>query len=814
MQATQLSPKPIPLAKRRRTTSNIETPLQNVNKILWQVENEETHHRLDDVATESWTGLNRMGLSCGDFPKVLVQSVDSTSPTAHPTTPAIWHDIEPSPSTNSRLGHCGNKHRAEFGPVTYDSGVDSSLHLQPYSDERPLDNQGLPLENDEEGDIHRIATKRNGVSMHKGRKRRRRSSSLSQSNGALLCTATTFAADFVSLANQAVLKDGLLKIYHDSFENALSCWLTERTCPYSTKADVSTSNNGGPDWNRMYHRVFRLDRVASSIRGRQLTLTEDKKAGKALNMTIFSFATQWAQSSERSNAKYPFNHGADDRVSSDNSTSPSPTGIAFDRKLQIAAWNEARAALQDAGDIESFRVVLAQIIFSLTQEPRDFQNDHVVAETFDDRAGSTSRATEECEDLMSRLNLAIDAEEAPVQLEKAVRLIHSLRSRMMMFSVAGPTKPGHCRSRSRRPANNGIDTADRATVDLLFWLGVMFDTLSSAMHKRPLVLSDEDSNVYADEAKTAADRLQRDVRSVVSSGAESIWDTHLSAHQRSRSQQNLVRWPCSFQDAATLLCDAAPIKILLFRKVTRIQTLISRGYLGEGVERSIKAALNVCEHWEKLYAPFIADCIEHHDTLPSPVKSWYICLAGHWHLATLLLADIIEIVDDSNFGLETQQMLRASTDFVACFRKSNCRALSDLARCSSPKENGTPAQLRGFHYAVKEGALLTEPWTAVLIRAFAKAAVVLLENEQTLSTNGCTQAEEAFRRADECVQALWYLGRKSDVALLAANILGEALKQKRASAEEKQRETSSYSAAEPWRGLHWQELSDWNESFQ
>jgi hypothetical protein len=269
-------------------------------------------------------------------------------------------------------------------------------------------------------------------------------------------------------------------------------------------------------------------------------------------------------------------------------------------------------------------------------------------------------------------------------------------------------------------------------------------------------------------------------------------------------------------ECSRALCDGHArfkMKVLLFRKVTRIQTLISRGYLGEGVERSIKAALNVCEHWEKLYAPFIVDCIEHHDTLPSHIKSWYICLAGHWHLATLLLADIIEIVDDSNFGLEIQQMLRASTDFVACFRKSNSRVLSDLARCSSPKKDGTPAQLRGFHSAVKEGALLTEPWTAVLIRAFAKAAVVLLENEQTLPTNGRTQAEEAFRRADDCMQALWYLGRKSDVALLAANILGEALKQKRASVEEKQKETRSYSAAEPWRGLPWQGLSDWNESF-
>jgi hypothetical protein len=757
-----------------------------------------------------------MGLSFGDFPKVPVHPVDSTSSTEHQFTPAIHYGYEPGLSTNRRLGRSDIDSGAVVTPVYRDSEVGSSLQFQPDSDERFLDNKGLVLGYDEEGDLNSIATKRTDAIRHKGRKRRRRSSSLSHSNSALLCTTPSFAADFVSLANQAVLKDGLLKIYHDSFENALSCWLTERTCPYSIKVDFTTANNGGPDWNRMYHRVFRLDRVASPIRGRQLTLSEDKRAGKALNMTIFSFATQWAQSSERSKAKYPFDHGTNDRVSADNSASPSPTGIAFDRKVQIAAWNEARAALQDAGGIESFRVVLAQLIFSLTQEPHSSQNEHAMVEKLDDRTESMSRpadaATDECEDLMSKVNLVIDAEEAPVELEKAVRLIHSLRSRLVMFSVAAPIESATCRSRSHRPAVNGIDSADRATVDLLFWLGVMFDTLSSAMHKRPLVLSDEDSNVYADKGNTAADRLQRDIRSIVSSGVDSVWDVHLSAHQRSRLQQNLVRWPCSFQDAATLLCDAAPIKVLLFRKVTRIQTLLYRGCLGERVERSIKAALSVCEHWEKLYAPFIADCREHHDTLPSHIKSWYICLAGHWHLATLLLADIIEIVDDSNFGLEIQQMHRASTDFVACFRKSNCRALSDLAQCSSPRENGTTAQLRGFHFAVQDGALLSEPWTAVLIRAFAKAAVVLLENDQIVSANGRIQAEEALLRADDCVQALWYLGRKSDVALSAANILGEALNRNRSSAKEKLRKTRP-SAAEPWRDLRWQESSDWNESF-
>jgi hypothetical protein len=558
----------------------------------------------------------------------------------------------------------------------------------------------------------------------------------------------------------------------------------------------------------MYHRVFRLDHLASSIRGRQLTFQEDKAVGKALNSAIFSFATQWAQSSGRSRAKYPFDHGADSEVFTGQSTDQSCSGVEFDRTLQVTAWNEARVALQDAGDIESFRLVLAQIVFSLTQRPSNQESESEAAADVDLERSVPDKGdtgVEACEDLMSRLNLAIDAEDPPVHLEKGVRLIHSLRSRMTMCAGTPPLKPrAHRRGKQYRPAANRIDAADRATVDLLFWLGVMFDTLSSAMHKRPLVLSDEDSNVYANEPKHPSDQMQRDVGSVVAKSTEGVWDIHLFAHQRSRLQQDLVRWPCSFEQAASLLCDAAPVKVLLFRKVTRIQTLLARSCRGEKVERSIRVALSVCEHWERLYAPFIRDCVQFHDALPPRIQSWYICLTGHWHLAALLLADIIEIVDDSDFGLEFQQMHRTSTDLVAHFRKAHCQALSDLARCSCPRENASFAQSRDFHFAVSDGALLTEPWTAVLIRAFAKAGVMLLETESMLppfSVDSTSGAEEAFQRADDCVKALWYLGRKSDMALSAAKILGDALKQKRKGAEQKLKEMSSYLEVEMWQGF-------------
>jgi hypothetical protein len=794
--------------------------LQNTSGSLLQNQAAGATYRPDAASCGSSISPPQLGVTFGDFPGVLLSQVDTCSTVAQRSTPAMWYDAIDL-STREHLGRFSDVFEDDASPLTYDSGQGSSLETPTSSQDTVEEGRQVRSQSDDSNQ-RESGPKVDGAVVRTGCKRRRRSPSVSLSNGALHCPAISFAADFVSSANKSFLREGLLKIYHDSFENALSCWLTETTCPYTLKADISSAHEGGPDWNRMYHRVFRLDRLASSIRGRQLTFQEDKAVGKALNSAIFSFATQWAQTSERSRAKYPYDHGGNPGVFTGQSADASWDGMEFDRTMQIAAWNEARKALQDAGDIESFRLVLAQIVFSLTQRPHNSQSGtEKIAEAANAEPAAVDEGhgtVEQCEDLMSKLNLAIDAEDPPVHLEKGVRLIHSLRSRMAMCATTPSHKPRPSRrGKQYKPSANRVDAADRATVELLFWLGVMFDTLSSAMHKRPLVLSDEDSNVYAADRRTAAEQIHRDVGSVVPRSTEGVWDFHLFAHQRSRLQQDLVRWPCSFEQAAALLCDAAPVKVLLFRKVTRIQTLLSRSCRGERVERSIKAALSVCEHWEKLYAPFISDCVQYHDTLPARIQSWYTCLTGHWHLATLLLADLIEIVDDSDFGLEMQQMLRTSTDFIACFRRSNCRALSNLARCSCPREDASFARSRDFHFALNEGALLTEPWTAVLIRAFAQAGVVMLESEHdvaSFSVDDHSESEEAFQRAEDCVQALWYLGRKSDMAMTAAKILGDALNQKRQGAEEKLKEMSSFLEAGTWHGFEQlDEAAGWNCAF-
>ncbi|KAF1830087.1 hypothetical protein BDW02DRAFT_573381 [Decorospora gaudefroyi] len=764
------------------------------------------------------TDSTELGVTFGDFPcGASMFAIDPTMALFQQPSPMSQEDgLRPG------LDQLNGVPEEYWTPIECDSGKGSSLGtLSEFSDDHLERDSRIASNTTSNGLITAVTPAQRAVSCT-GRKRRRRSPSTSNSNGAPPYPAISFASDLLSSTNNAYLNESLLRIYHDSFENALACWVTERTCPYSAKSDHLLATNARPDWNRIYYRVCRLDRLASATRRRKLTDNEDKAASRALNLAVFAFASQWAQSSQRSRMRYPFRTVSDDRgsevFSGEEGIYP-PSGIEFDRTIQISTWHEARSALQKAGDVESFRVVLAQIIFALTQKPVEAddgnQDSSVLVLTADSINSEAERKEqagngkpidavdgdmEECEGLMAKLDLAIEADGPPVHLESGLRLIHSLRSRMAMCGGARRSRPEvpRCAS-SRRSSGMRFEDADRATVDLLFWLGVMFDTLSAAMHKRPLVVSDEDSDIVLNESMQKEQTASKGSEPVATDSGEGLWDEYLFSRQQEHSPATPTRWPCSFDQAAASLCDAAPVKVLLFRRVCRIQTLLTRNTRGRKVEESISAALDVCNHWQSLYAPFIRDCIQNHDRLPPRVQSWYVCVAGHWHLAALLLADLVEIVDESELGLATATEQRISSLFLARFRESNCRVLSDLAKCACPREDASFPQSREFHFAVSEGALLTEPWTEVLIRAFAKAGVLLLESDALLSS--ILDQEDAFQRADHCIKALWFLGRKSDMALSAAKILGNALKQRRKSAHDRVSDMSIFLEGDLWQGL-------------
>jgi hypothetical protein len=652
-----------------------------------------------------------------------------------------------------------------------------------------------------------------------------------------------------SSTNKSLISGSLLKIYHDSMENALSCWLTEKTCPYDVEVrpylhtfpqKVSRLNNEwGSSWsNRIYERVCNLDKACTSLRGRTLTRSENNAVNLALRKTVMSFATQWAYSSSkfagfcslwkrahiliswdllisyvtgRSSATFPDSdnlhnetefsaqHGAENK-DVDYRTE-------FDRSMQEMLWYEAKDSLEETADITSFRLVFANIIFALTQRPFDVtqslcelkvnnvrSNNSSDSSYFAETANSSAKTATSPDKVQTLLDRIFDLEGPPIYLEKALRQMFSYRCKLEKLEsqerVNFNKTTGMSEIESSVQLGGPLNIADRQTFNLLYWLAVMFDTLSAAINKRPLVVCDEDSDILRDNVNQAQ---QRDVDfaqlemfsppensspfgfELASSSESELWGGFFFQHDHSLPREEIRRWPCSHEDAASTLSDAAPIKVVLFRRVTRLQTLLSRRKRPNKIESAIGDALMVHDYWNTKYGPFFRDCIAYHETLPPRIQSWYVVLAGHWHLAGLLLADLIEEIDDKHAGLEIHRATRFLKELVKNLRLHNAFTISDLSRCSCPHPESSFSQASEFHSAVNNGALLTEPWTEVLIQSFSKACSVLLDMFPRSNSDLDFRIDLFESRCESCVKALWYLGKKSDIALMASSILSEAL---------------------------------------
>lgn len=560
---------------------------------------------------------------------------------------------------------------------------------------------------------------------------------------------------------RSTMTRNLIRIYHDSMENALSCWLTEHNCPYSG-SDSSILPFGerkewGPSWsNRVCIRVCRLDCASSSLRGRPLSAEEDTTAARALHLAIIAFASQWTQHAQK---------GTGLAV---------PAPIAYDeRSIRERVWNEARHVMEHSAGIPSFRIAFANIIFSLAESPLDNGQDE-------------------------RLGHLLENDSAPRFLETANRQLFTFRHkyRRRKLEALSSTKKSRMRStdlkttdvlemskRSESPPVCPIlaSSEHRNTLSLLFWLGVMFDTLSAAMYQRPLVVSDEDSQIVSASTSVpdSEDRVDFDGWSIPQTGRlekHDVWgDFFLRGPVERRISQVQPRWPCSYEEAASVLSEATPVKVLLYRRVTQLQTLIYRGASCDRLEDVIQKTLLVYNHWNCTYQSFMLDCVANHKLLPPRIQSWYVILDAHWHLAAMLLADAVETIDGGSLGSDTECAARESTELVSRLRIENALAVGELARSSLDGQEPTIRRL--FHDSLNEVAFLAEPWTVVLIHSFAKAGYISLESLH--APGGQYMYAECFRQnCMFCICALQYLGRKSDMAFLIARDLSRSLDMK------------------------------------
>lgn len=566
--------------------------------------------------------------------------------------------------------------------------------------------------------------------------------------------------------NNQLITHSLLQIYHDVLENNLACWLAEENCPYKMSAArsgalVSLSPRArvqAPEWgtiwsNRMYQRVLQLDRVAQRTGQIRLTQRESQAASRALDLAIMAFATQYAQGKRRDGM---------------------PTGEAlfsdardsFEEILQQSIWEQARQALQDVSGVESYRVVYAELIFGFVDSP-DIEEDVPHRGGYDGE--TTTRVWKD--GILHKVHEMIADTAPPVTLDRAARKVQILRSKFEMNEA-------ECSELAVSQAQRNLADEERKTIGLLYWLAVMLDTVSSSMNERPVALADEECQQDVVQEK------QAQAASEASSPEHARWEVETFAPPSSDSTLAPLRWPCPYEAATSAIAKSAPIKILIFRHLSYLQNVLRRRRTGRSVEDAIHGAMQTYRYWNTTYGAFYRDLVRHYDSLPTRIKSWFVCIYIPWHLASMMLANMIDQVDNRGLGIAEHTATRMKSNMTARMRKSSATELADLAAVTVPASEGSnlAQQLPEYHFAVNEGPLMTEPWTVILVRAFAKAALHHLDAAEGLRRHDLDvlgleseELQESMRRAGDCVKALRSLGKKSGMAKRIAKLLGAAL---------------------------------------
>lgn len=572
----------------------------------------------------------------------------------------------------------------------------------------------------------------------------------------------------INASTRHLTSANLLQIYHDVLEYSLSCWLNEMTCPYqagSRNIPQIKPERGSSRSNMIYQRTIRLDRVAQSCNLLQLTHAEDRAASKALHLAIMAFATQWAQGSRRHREKYPTR-------SLDNGEDGISDGITeeFDRILQRQFWDQAQRALQEVADLESYRVACAELIFGLTQRPWNPGN-QPPGQGMQEQGRNFAT-----ESVLMKLNDIINKEGPPIYLERAARKMHALKYRCDALDKGLGRQCG-----GREKGAHGIEAMsaeDRETVGLLYWMAIMCDTLSSSMNERPVVVLDQD-------CKYEGQKEAQDVGNFDKSVAEGRWNLDLFLPGNLK-QTHRTHWPCSYEAAAEDVIKSAPVKVLLFRHLSYLQNAIRKSAPQDQIEDIIRMTTLLYEYWNRTHGAFFGELVQNYHAVPQRIQGWFLCISAHWYLASLMLADLLEFIDDNSLGAEGATHIRTTSQLARRMRMHSARGLSHLSRVGTPSTTnnnnlGVP-QMSDFHHAVNEGTVLTEPWTIILIRAFTKACMVFLgDADKSLRYSGHTfghdshDFERNMEQAEDCMKGLWLLGKKSDMAREITEILSLTL---------------------------------------
>lgn len=576
------------------------------------------------------------------------------------------------------------------------------------------------------------------------------------------------------------------RIYMDSLEHLLSCWAADSACPYimSTKSFrsqktphlIQEPNPFGRPQVRFHELVRHLDSKLLPLRG-SMNATEATTARKALQKTVMAFASQWPSyihsdclvqiptgtTSEASSLEWRSGDNADTNSLRQGSQEQH-------RILQESLWHDARKDIQASSGFYSFSAIFAHIIFSMIQPPPS-----VVP------PGNATFAAAANKRGIYRPSSLLQSNDCTIYLDIALRHLYSWNRTITRLHTGGADTTTGTSTVNLPELTEG----DKDAFSLVYWLGIMCDTTSAALNNRPVTIVDEDCTVLLkfediilpSQTMSSVERPTNDRMPLSQS-----YHTHLSDMWRlelfqRRAQDHAkigLHWPCSLADAAIILRDSCPIKVLLFRHVTYLQSMTCRQTLPNQVEDTIERALEIRRSWDATYGCFINDCMQDHHNLPARMQSWYILLGAHWSLGLLLMANAIEDIDSMGRQAVLQPRLGDQTSVIADLRISSAYKIAKLAQISCSASTSIPCHSIDHGFVFSDGAFITEPWTDILVRALAGAASVfltLLDSEcadnaalALIETEACLTAVNHINNAQDCISGLQKLASKSEMA--------------------------------------------------
>lgn len=247
-----------------------------------------------------------------------------------------------------------------------------------------------------------------------------------------------------------------------------------------------------------------------------------------------------------------------------------------------------------------------------------------------------------------------------------------------------------------------------------------------------------------------------------------IWDEVIPANSQLNRASFAKQWPCSESDALRTLAYATPIKVLLFRHVSRLQEAYWRQSPSHEVERRISHVLSVIRHWDETFAPFIASCLAHHAELPPSVQSWYTITVTKWNLASILLVELVQSVDRS-----ASKWFRQGDEAFEQLRRKVCNETAALihaiqhTRLADDSAGGSSPLRKSFDFirATDSTILHTDPWTEITVHCFTAVSKSEIRTFNSLaSVNKWQELECAEHRVEKCIWALEQLSNRSTLA--------------------------------------------------